>query len=210
VIGRLRNRSRTERRGQSLVEFSVIVPVFLFILLGMLEFGFAFDQAMTITYATREGARSGAAFANGNTTSMPCVTSTDVDKHIIAAVQRVLQGPGSRITSAQVSEIRIYKADANGNQIGSQANVWGYALDSGPVVDGSPLDWNVTSTGWNACTRQNAWVGATAPDSIGVRIQYTYDLVTPLSLITRFFGPSSSSTIAITDRSVMALNPTND
>jgi Flp pilus assembly protein TadG len=211
VIGHLRSRRRRERaRGQSLVEFSVIVPVFLLILLGMLEFGFAFDQAMTITYASREGARSGAAFANGNTTSMPCATSTDVDKHIVAAVQRVLQGPGSRITSSRISEIRIYKADSSGNQIGAQANIWTFANNAGPVVDGQPLDWNPTTTNWNACTRVNAWVGATPPDSIGIRVQYTYDFVTPLSLITRFFGPGSTTTLSITDRSVMALNPTND
>ena len=43
----------------------MIVPTFLLMLLGLLEFGFLFDQAMTINYATREGARSGAAFAAG-------------------------------------------------------------------------------------------------------------------------------------------------
>ena len=42
---------------------------------------------MTISYATREGARSGAAFAQGNGTTMVC---GDVDKSIVAAVQRVL------------------------------------------------------------------------------------------------------------------------
>ena len=50
----------------------MLVPVFLLILLGLLEFGFVFDHAMTINYATREGARSGAAFAPGNTTTMIC------------------------------------------------------------------------------------------------------------------------------------------
>jgi hypothetical protein len=109
-----------------------------------------------------------------------------------------------------VSEIRIYKSDSSGNQVGAQANIWTYANNAGPVVDGQPLDWNPTTTNWNACTRVNAWVGATPPDSIGIRVQYTYDFVTPLSLITRFFGPGSTTTLSITDRSVMALNPTND
>jgi hypothetical protein len=200
---------RRDSRGQSLVEFSMIVPVVLLIVLGVLEFGFAFDQTMTVTYATREGARSGAAFASGNSTTMPCSVSTDVDKYIIAAVQRVLEGPGSRINISNVSEIRIYKADGSGNQIGGAANVWTFANDAGPVVDGAPLDWNASSTGWNACTRVNSWVGNTPPDSLGVSIRYTYDYVTPLALITRFFGPSTSTSLPISDRSVMALNPTN-
>jgi hypothetical protein len=196
--------------GQSLVEFSIVVPVVLLILLGMLEFGFAFDQTMTITYATREGARNGSAFANGNASTMPCTISADVDKYIVAAVQRILEGPGSRLNAARVSEIRIYKADTNGDQIGGQANVWTPANDAGPVVDGQALDWNVASTGWNACTRVNSWVGSTPPDSIGISIRYTYDFVTPLGSILRFFGPAGGSSLAISDRSVMALNPTND
>ena len=56
------------QRGQGLVEFAMLVPVFVLLLLGMLEFGFVFDHTMTLGYATREGARSGAAFGGGNTT----------------------------------------------------------------------------------------------------------------------------------------------
>ena len=52
--------------GQSLVEYAITVPVFLLILLGMLEFGFAFSHHLTMEYSTREGARTGAALANGS------------------------------------------------------------------------------------------------------------------------------------------------
>ena len=52
---------RHRDRGQSLVEFAMAVPVFLVILLGMVEMGFAFDHALTINYASREGARMGSA-----------------------------------------------------------------------------------------------------------------------------------------------------
>jgi len=51
--------------GQSLVEFSMIITVVMLLLLGMLEFGFLFDHHLTLEYATREGARVGAALANG-------------------------------------------------------------------------------------------------------------------------------------------------
>ena len=49
-------------RGQSLVEFAlVLVPLFL-ILLGIIQFGFIFNSYVTITNASREGARTGTVY----------------------------------------------------------------------------------------------------------------------------------------------------
>ena len=65
MSGPLRRAGRTDARGQSMVEFAISVPVFVMLLFGMLEFGFAFNHNLTLEYATREGARTGAALANG-------------------------------------------------------------------------------------------------------------------------------------------------
>jgi hypothetical protein len=46
-------------RGQSLVEFAVVLPVFLLILAGLLDFGLGLYSQMTIINAAREGARLG-------------------------------------------------------------------------------------------------------------------------------------------------------
>jgi Flp pilus assembly protein TadG len=54
--------------GVSLVEFTLLLPVFLLMLLGMLEFGLAFNHVMAVEYGTREGARTGSALGNGDTT----------------------------------------------------------------------------------------------------------------------------------------------
>ncbi len=188
---------RTSERGQGLVEFAIIVPVFMLLLLGMLEFGFIFDQTMQISYATREGARSGSAFASGNSTTMICNTTVDVDKNIIAAVQRVLKAPGSRVVPSQIQEIRIFRADANGRPTGD-VNHWTYRAGAGPTVDGARLDFVQGSAPWNACTRLNG----INPDSLGVAIEYTYRFTTPLA---SWMG----ATLAIGDQTVMALNPTN-
>jgi hypothetical protein len=57
----LRLRSRLGRaprsRGQSLVEFSLILPIFLLILAGILDFGFMLNARMTLISGTREAAR---------------------------------------------------------------------------------------------------------------------------------------------------------
>ena len=44
-------------RGQSLVEFALIFPVVMLVLMGIMEFGRAFNIKHGVTDATREGAR---------------------------------------------------------------------------------------------------------------------------------------------------------
>lgn len=201
---------RRPDRGQSLVEFAMVVPVFMLLLLGMLEFGFVFDQTMTLSYGTREGARTAAALGPGNTTTLPCTTSDDIDKHIIAAVERVLEGPGSRITLAPSTQVVIYRATTSGTSTG-QENIWVYSPGGGPSVDGQALDFARTGgVGYNACTRDADGSVASPPDSVGVSVRYIYQFVTPLGAAMRFFGPSGASSLLISDRTVMALNPTVD
>ena len=45
------------KRGQAIVEFALILPVFILILLGIMEFGLVFHQYLIVTAASREGAR---------------------------------------------------------------------------------------------------------------------------------------------------------
>ena len=191
---------RNAARGQSLVEFSVAVPVFIMILFGMLEFGFAFSHNLTLEYGTREGARTGAALGKG-TASVPCAVDSSgtspVDQQIIAAVQRVLTSPGSPVEVNRISQVTIYQANASGNSTGS-ANVW--IPGAGPTVDGVALKFKQSSVGWNACSRDN---GST-PDSIGIGLTYSYRLISPLGV---FLGMTGSPAFTMSDRTVMALNP---
>ena len=45
-------------RGQAVVEFAIIFPVFFLILAGLLDFGFLLYSRITLINATREGARA--------------------------------------------------------------------------------------------------------------------------------------------------------
>jgi len=51
--------ARDPARGQSLVEFSLIVGPLLLLLLGVIQFGFIFNTYITLTNAVREAAREG-------------------------------------------------------------------------------------------------------------------------------------------------------
>lgn len=202
-----RRAARGRQRGQSLVEFSMIITVIMLMLLGMVEFGFIFDHHLTLEYATREGARVGAAMANGGG-PMGCgagqsPNAASVDQQIVAAVQRVITSPGSAVVPSRIAEIRIYKSTASGQQSGSSANVYTYSAGGGPSVDGKNLDFALSGgTGWTVCSRDN---GGTA-DSLGVSLVYNYQLVTPLSAAMNFFGGGMSG-VTISDRTIMALNP---
>ena len=198
--------TRRASRAQSLVEFAVALPIFMVLLLGMLEFGFVFTHHLGLEYATREGARMGAALANG-TSQVACGL---VDNNIIASLQRVVTSPGSQVNAARINSIQIYDADSAGLPIGGAVNTWIPGSD-GTVVDGSNLMWKVSSVGWNACTSGNrkngsGYVGGATPntDSIGVSVNYTYVFVTPLGGLLKMFG---SGQLTLSDRTTMALNP---
>jgi Flp pilus assembly protein TadG len=59
-----RRRRRLGQRGQNLVEFALVAPIFLVILMGIIDFGWAFKTYISLTNCAREGARVGVVGAN--------------------------------------------------------------------------------------------------------------------------------------------------
>jgi hypothetical protein len=57
MINRLNRRLRLNRKGQALVEFALVLPLVLLLVVGMLEFARAWNLHQTMTDAVREGAR---------------------------------------------------------------------------------------------------------------------------------------------------------
>ncbi len=205
---------RARQRGQGLVEFASLVPVFMLLLLGMLEFGFVFDQNLTLEYATREGARVGSALANGGgdlgCSAGQSPNAATVDPQILAAVQRVLLSPSSRVVPATspAMVVTIWKATSAGQPVAGSVNTWTYTgPGTGPLVDGQQIGFTQGAVQWNACARKNGGVGG--PDSIGVSLTHVYKFQTALAGILGFFGGPTANQLAISDRTVMALNPTD-
>jgi hypothetical protein len=203
-------RGSPRERGQGLVEFALVVPVFMMLLLIMVEFGYAFNHNLTLQTATREGARTGAALASGGVSN--CAGGNDpgkVDAQIVGAMQKILKSPGSDIVMSNVSQIRIFKASATGAQIGTYVDVWTYSAGAGPDLDPGTgtdiLDFVQSSTGWAACSRLNGPV----PDSLGVAVRYNYQLQTPLQSFMLFMHGNEPNPIVMNDQTVMVLNPTN-
>lgn len=61
--------ARHRERGQSLVEFAIVVPLFLVLVLGIVDFGMALRSYITLTNAAREGARVGVVCSDGDSTA---------------------------------------------------------------------------------------------------------------------------------------------
>lgn len=209
-IARLRPEAPGHDSGQGIVEFALVLPVFLLLLLGMFEFGFAYNHNLTVGLATREGARTGGALANSGLST--CSGGNDpnkVDAQIVAGVQRILKSPGSDVQMSDIQSIRIYKADGSGNQIGSYVDVWSYTgSGSGPdVIPGNGvehIDFTQQSVGWPVCSRNNGL----NPDALGVEVRYQYRLKTPLQSLLSFLNGNQASTIQMNDHTVMNLDPT--
>ncbi len=75
------SRTGTPRGGQAVVEFALILPVFVLLVFGALEFGRAYYNIHLLTNAAREGARRG---------SLPGQLETDVED----TVDTFLEGCG--------------------------------------------------------------------------------------------------------------------
>jgi Flp pilus assembly protein TadG len=62
-----RRRGRRRTRGQALVEFSLILPVFILVLSGIMDFGVLLYSRITVINAAREGARAASIVADATT-----------------------------------------------------------------------------------------------------------------------------------------------
>jgi hypothetical protein len=195
-------------RGQGLVEFTFAIPLLLILLAGVVEVGLIANDALTIGYGSREGARAGSALARGGV--VDCAGGNDpsgVDAAVVAGVQRIIESSGSAVELDEIDQIRIFKSTASGAVIGNRVNVWTYAGPGlGPDVDPGPgvsnLDFVETSVTWPACSRVNA--GGT-PDILGVEVSYDRELVSHLASVLSTFG--LAPVVTLTETTVMTLNP---
>jgi Flp pilus assembly protein TadG len=56
---RFRQPSRNPQRGAAAVEFALVLPLFMALLMGTIDFGYFFYSTQIVTNAAREGARAG-------------------------------------------------------------------------------------------------------------------------------------------------------
>jgi hypothetical protein len=171
--GRHKRRARPARRltrrglasGQSLVEFSLILPVFTLMLMGLIEFGFLYNSVLTVQFAARQGV-SAAAQVGGE---------DGADCAILKAVEAGLTVP---IDKNRVAFVDVFQSDTNGNPIPGVVNHYlrGGSLDC-PGTQTQPYTLQGTE-GYPQTARHDAL--SEGLDIVGVSIGYTYLGITPI------------------------------
>jgi hypothetical protein len=101
-----------------LVEFSLTVPLFLLVFFAILEFGFAFNASLSINYASRDAALVA---AEAGSTAGVDGSGRDVgaDCLILRRIEQAITAPADE---GRITEIRIYRANVAGSQLGSLVN----------------------------------------------------------------------------------------
>lgn len=102
--GGVRGERRRGERGQAVVEFAVVLPLLVLLLLGIMEFGRVIHSLLTIQNAAREGARLG-------------ITPDTTDAEIEA---RVRQLADSLEGSADPARLRVEVAPAPAERTAGQ------------------------------------------------------------------------------------------
>jgi Flp pilus assembly protein TadG len=99
------------RAGQSLVEFALMLPFLVLLLVGVIDLGRIYFSYMTIVNAAREGARYGAAHPPASTAEV-CATGTTTDP----ILRRVLEeSAGSGVNTATMTVCRSLPDGNAGN-----------------------------------------------------------------------------------------------
>lgn len=143
------SRGRARRRGQTMTEFALVVPVLFLLIMGVLDGALLMFSVGTARYASAEGSRLAAQLGNISNT----------DSQVLATVRDTV-GTTQLFT---VTEVDIYKLNQNGNgdltpDLGHYNR---YALNGTALA---PLTYLPASRN----------VGNGTSDFLGITISYTY------------------------------------
>ena len=125
-----RARGRGER-GQSLVEFALLLPIFLILLFAIVDFGLGLNAWITITNSAREGARAGAVGADAATITQKVQDTSgalDMDKLTVTVTNAQGQPGGSVVVDVDyqydlITPLSALMEFVSGNTIGPTLNL---------------------------------------------------------------------------------------
>jgi hypothetical protein len=150
-----RRRLAADERGTAIVEFAIVTPLLLMLVLGVIEYGNVFSNVHTLASLSREGA---------NLASRGATLPVVVDNVMSSGADIALSGRGGVVASRLIVSGGVAKVD-------EQVSSTGYAGKSHVGAAKGPA----TGTGtWGLQEGQIVYV---------VELFYRYDTVTPLEAV---------------------------
>jgi len=195
---RLRDR-RTREAGQTLVEFALVIPIFMLLMLFIIEFAFVFSAVLGVNYASRNAAL--AAAEAGNDKLADCV--------ILQQVEESVGAPGDK---ANIQTVTIYRTDQSGSVryatlTYTRGGTTTCTKGTGPTATSLTVPYS-SPTGsytWDQrCNFLNGCpdLGRSQIDTIGIQISYDHTWVTPI----RNFGLAGTGAM-LTQSNAMRMEP---
>jgi hypothetical protein len=173
----IRGRRRTDERGVALVEAALLTPVVFLVIFGVLEFGWAFHDKLTVSNMSQQGVR--AASTQGN--------DTLADYQFVLAIDRA----AAALPRAQIQYVVLYKAAAPSDRV--PASCSGGTSVSGVCNAYAPANFTAPSSqfGCGASALDRFWCPTTRkvaasvanggpPDYLGVFVKVRHNNITSL------------------------------
>lgn len=172
------------RRGQSLVEFALVLPMLLVLLLGVADFGRVFQAGIALEAAARNAAEAAAQeyVQRQRVDPLTPLTSTDYDA-IRAVAHRVACGDSTTLPNQSlvggvcampISAVCVHDADMG-------------EPDCGEASGAVPPECTAMSGGWTPAIQQNAGSAPYLP-YVEVRLCYRFTTLFGLSDLRLPFG----------------------
>jgi Flp pilus assembly protein TadG len=177
----LKQPRRWQKRGQAMVEFAMVAPLFFALIFGLFEFSLIGVSISSFNFAADEGARIGSYL--GRTDPM-------VDTDIVNAIAAHTSG----VVVAQTLKIEIFKADATGQPVTVGGNIIENIYDINDNFISRPCD---PGCDWPFNSRIDQLLSA---DFLGVRITYQYTYLTG-------FISGGNASLVLTATSVQRIEP---
>lgn len=145
---------RRRARGQAMVEFALVAPLFFLVFFGFVEFALINTSIAGYNFAAKDGARIGSLLGR---------TDPTVDTQIVTDIRIHVAG----VVMAQPVQIEIYKSDEGGNPVSGSGGIIENVYD----VNGNPIG----TPSWPVGLRNDTLLDA---DYLGVKITFKYTYLT--------------------------------
>ena len=115
-------RHRRNPRGQALVEFALVIPVFLALVVAIAEFAFLLTVKTGIAYASQDATQIAAELGN----------TSDADVYILQQIEEDVQAP---VDKAKIQSVSVFWTDLNSTNKGANTFTLTLPGDSGAAYE---------------------------------------------------------------------------